>query len=86
MLLAAKIYTEMNVFNALKFKSAFWFMILISFFQWVFLDIELYKFAWDLLQKRFDAIKASDESYQEHISNIGKEKYEFSWSDIEDEN
>ena len=50
------------------------------------LDIELYKFAWDLLQKRFDAIKASDESYQEHLSNIGKEKYEFSWSDIEDEN
>ena len=50
------------------------------------LDIELYKFAWDLLQERFDAIKESDESYQEHISNIGKEKYEFSWSDIEDEN
>ena len=50
------------------------------------LDVELYKFASDLLHERFDVIKASDESYQEHISNIGKEKYEFSWSDIEDEN
>ena len=32
----------MNVFNAIKFKSAFWFMILISFFQWGFLDFEPY--------------------------------------------
>jgi len=49
------------------------------------LDIELYNFARKLLQERFNLIKESDQSYQEHISNIEKEKYEFSWSDIEDE-
>ena len=49
------------------------------------LDIELYSFAQKLLQERFNFVKESDESYDEHISNIEKEKYEFSWSDIEDE-
>ena len=49
------------------------------------LDIELYNFALNLLRERFKEMKNIDESYEEHISNIEKEKYEFSWSDIEDE-
>jgi len=49
------------------------------------LDVELYKFASSLLAKRFESMKDSDESYLEHMQRIKKEKYEFSWSDIEDE-
>ena len=49
------------------------------------LDIELYNFARNLLEERFNEMKESDESYQEHLLDIQKEKYEFSWSDIEDE-
>ena len=49
------------------------------------LDLELYKFATILLKERFDLMKESDESFEEHIDEVKKEK-EFSWDDIEDEN
>ena len=49
------------------------------------LDLELYKYAKILLKDRFDAMKESDESFEEHIDEVKKEK-EFSWDDIEDEN
>ena len=49
------------------------------------LDLELYKFATILLKERFDLMKESDESFEEHINEVKKEK-EFSWDDIEDEN
>ena len=49
------------------------------------LDLELYKFAKQLLEERFEAMKEGDESFEEHIDDVKKEK-EFSWSDIEDEN
>ena len=49
------------------------------------LDLELYKFATILLKNRFDLMKESDESFEEHIDEVKKEK-EFSWDDIEDEN
>ena len=49
------------------------------------LDLELYKYAQILLKDRFDAMKESDESFEEHIDEVKKEK-EFSWDDIEDEN
>ena len=48
------------------------------------LDIELYKFASDLLKIRFEHLKASDDSFKEHIDEVQKEQ-EFSWDDIEDE-
>ena len=47
------------------------------------LDLELYKFAKQLLKERFDAIKNEDDTYEEHIK-LHKDK-EFSWEDIEDE-
>ena len=49
------------------------------------LDLELYKYAKILLKDRFDMMKESDESFEEHIDEVKKEK-EFSWDDIEDEN
>jgi len=49
------------------------------------LDVELYKFAKSLIEKRFNSMKESDESFQDHMERLGKEKYEFSWNDIEDE-
>ena len=50
------------------------------------LDEELYKFAHQLLKTRFEALKSTDDSYQDHIQRLDKEKYEFSWDDIENEN
>lgn len=50
------------------------------------LDYELYKFAHQLLKNRFENMKVTDESFQAHMQRLGKEKYEFSWDDIEDEN
>lgn len=49
------------------------------------LDNELYKFAHQLLKNRFENMKVTDESFQAHMQRLGKEKYEFSWNDIEDE-
>jgi len=50
------------------------------------LDNELYKFAHQLLKNRFENMKVTDDSFQAHMQRLGKEKYEFSWDDIEDEN
>jgi len=50
------------------------------------LDIELHKFAHKLLKDRFESMKETDESFQDHMQRLGKEKYEFSWDDIESEN
>ena len=48
------------------------------------LDIDLYEFAKDLLEKRFEHLKESDDSFQQHIEEVEKESV-FSWDDIEDE-
>ena len=48
------------------------------------LDIELYKFAQQLLTERFQSMKEADESFEKHFQDINKEK-KFSWEDIEDE-
>jgi len=50
------------------------------------LDEELYKFAHQLLKNRFETMKVTDDSFQVHMQRLGKEKYQFSWNDIEDEN
>ena len=47
------------------------------------LDLELYKFAKQLLKERFDTIKNEDDTYEDHIK-LHKDQ-EFSWEDIEDE-
>merc|ERR1719318_2548735 len=49
------------------------------------LDDELYKFAHQLLKNRFENMKVTDDSFEAHMQRLGKEKYEFSWDDIEDE-
>ena len=49
------------------------------------LDEELYKFAKQLLYDRFKSLQDSDDSFEGHMKTIENEKYEFSWSDIEDE-
>jgi heparan sulfate 6-O-sulfotransferase HS6ST1 len=50
------------------------------------LDAELHRFATKLLQDRFQAMSDSDQHFSEHMLRLGQEKYQFSWSDIEDEN
>ena len=49
------------------------------------LDVELYKFAKELLIRRFNEMKDNDDSFQEHLDEVEHEK-EFSWEDIENEN
>ena len=49
-----------------------------------YLDMELYKFAQQLLSERFEKLWRSDESFQQHFQEVSKEK-QFSWDDIEDE-
>jgi len=50
-----------------------------------YLDEELHKFAHQLLKSRFENMKENDDSFQVHMQRLGKEKYQFSWDDIEDE-
>lgn len=47
------------------------------------LDIELYKYAEELLQKRFKKLSSQDTHFKDHFENMGKSK--FSWNDIEQE-
>lgn len=47
------------------------------------LDIELYRYAEELLQQRFKKLSSQDIHFREHFENMGKSK--FSWADIEQE-
>lgn len=48
-----------------------------------FLDMELYKYAVELLQQRFRKLSAQDKHFHEHFQNMGKSL--FSWAEIERE-
>jgi len=50
------------------------------------LDMELHRFATKLLLQRYRSLSASDEHYSEHMERLGQERFQFSWSDIEEEN
>ena len=49
------------------------------------LDIEVYSFANRLMAARFKTMGESDSHYSEHMARLGREKYQFSWRDIEGE-
>jgi len=50
------------------------------------LDMELHRFATKLLLSRFKLMSETDAHFSEHMERLGHEKFQFSWSDIEDEN
>ena len=47
------------------------------------LDMELYKYAFELLQQRFKKLSAQDKHFHEHFQNMGKSV--FSWDEIDRE-
>ena len=48
------------------------------------LDIKLYEYAKELLEKRYEMLKKADDHFHEHFDNMGN--VQISFQDIEDEN